>query len=207
MSPLPEPARPALRDRLRRAETADPPAPADDREIIRGLQQGDQASLDSLLDRFWTPLVTYAASLLQNWDMAEDIVQETFVRLWTRREEWGAEGSVRALLFQVTRNLALDEARRKRRHLALLQEREIEARLTPTPAEELTGRQLQEAYQTALAALPERRREVFLLSRSHGLSYQQIATVMEISPQTVANQLSAALADLRHHLAHFLGES
>jgi RNA polymerase sigma-70 factor (ECF subfamily) len=181
--------------------------PEDDRAIILGLHRGEPATLDLLLDRFWTPLVTYAASLLQGWDEAEDIVQETFVRLWERREAWGINGSVQALLFQITRNLALDEGRRRRRHLTLLKGRDLAPRRSATPAAELEGSQLQMAYEAALAALPDRRREAFLLSRQHGLSYQQIAAVMEISPQTVANQMSAALADLRCSLEPFLDDS
>jgi RNA polymerase sigma-70 factor (ECF subfamily) len=55
--------------------------------------------------------------------------------------------------------------------------------------------------ESAITALPERRREIFVLSRYHGLSYREIAEVLEISPQTVANQLSAALATLRESLA------
>lgn len=187
-------------------EVADRDTVEADRAVILGLQSGDPAILDLLLDRFWTPLITYTASLLQSWDDAEDVVQETFVRLWERREEWGVRGSLRALLFQIARNLALDETRRRHRHLELLKGRDVLPRRGTTPAAEFEGSLLQTAYEAAVAALPERRREVFLLSRHHGLSYQQVAVVMEISPQTVANQMSAALAELRCALEPFLND-
>jgi RNA polymerase sigma-70 factor (ECF subfamily) len=169
------------------------------------LHRGDPAVLDGLLDQYWTPLVTYAATLLRSWDAAEDVVQETFVRIWERRESWSTAGSVRALLFQIARNLALDETRRRDRHLTLLDGESPMARRITTPADELEGAELEAAYREALANLPERRREVFLLSRQHGLSYREIADTMDISPQTVANQLSAALAELRRSLESFLG--
>lgn len=192
----------------RRSQPEPVPTSETDREVEAGLRQGDPAALDALLDRYWTPLVTYAAAMLQSWDSAEDTVQETFVRLWERREEWSTTGSLQALLFQITRNLTLDEIRRQRRHLTLLEgQSTVAPQPSATPFDELQATQLETAYLAALAALPERRREVFLLSRQHGLSYQQIAMVMGISPQTVANQLSAALTELRNTLEPFLRDT
>jgi len=65
--------------------------------------------------------------------------------------------------------------------------------------------QLSDAVRSALADLPPRRREVFSLARFHGLSYAEIAETLDVSPQTVANQMSAALSTLRKQLAPFIG--
>jgi RNA polymerase sigma-70 factor, ECF subfamily len=59
-------------------------------------------------------------------------------------------------------------------------------------------------FERAVSHLPPRRQEIFVLARAHGLSHQEIAEVMKISPQTVANQMSAALADLRQALGPLL---
>ena len=77
---------------------------------------------------------------------------------------------------------------------------------TPTPAEETIAADLRRAAAQAVSDLPPKRQEVFRLAREEGLSYAEIASVMDVSPQTVANQMSLALADLRRALSPFLAE-
>lgn len=175
-----------------------------DRELIERIRAGHTLALDALLDGYWTLLVTYSARILGSWDAAEDVAQDAFVRIWERREEWKLEGSVRALLYRITRNLALDERKRRDRRTTWINNRRGEAPHIATPSEHLQGTELEAAFERAVAALPERRREVFLLARLHGLSHLEIGETMGIASQTVANQLSAALADLRNALEPFL---
>lgn len=178
-----------------------------DSSLLEQISAGHPAALDTLVDRYWTSLVTYAARFLPNWDVADDIAQETFIRLWERREEWKLEGSVRALLYQITRNLALDERKRLNRATSWADDRQWDAAShVPTPSEHLLATDLKAAFERCLAALPDRRREIFLNTRLHGLSYRETAEAMEIAPQTVANQLSAAVAELRYALKFFLDE-
>ena len=173
--------------------------------LLARMRSGDTAALDLLLEQYWAPLVTYSGRLLNSHDMAEDVVQEAFIRLWEHRERWSLEGSVRALLYKITRNVALDERKRLLRRQARVAAGRREAAPTvATPADHLEGAELRRAVEAAIAALPPRRREVFILARYDGLPYKQIAEVMEISPQTVANQFSRALDDLRRSLASFV---
>ena len=80
--------------------------------LLARMRSGDAAALDLLLEQYWAPLVTYSGRLLNSHDMAEDVVQEAFIRLWEHRERWSLEGSVRALLYKITRNVATDVLRR-----------------------------------------------------------------------------------------------
>ena len=73
-----------------------------------------------------------------------------------------------------------------------------------TPLQTLEEKELRAGLEAALRLLPERRKEVFMLARFQRLTYDEIAALMGISPQTVANQMSAALADLRRHLVAHL---
>jgi len=171
-----------------------------DLDLLQRIRSGDAAALAAVLDRCWMPLVRYATSIVGEDGAAEDIAQECMVRLWERRETWVLEGSVRGLLFRMARNLALDELRR-----AGAAERAGRAAPEPPPArlpsEEAEGAELRAALAAAVAALPPRRREVFLLVRHRGLSHQEVAQVLDLAPQTVANHLGLALADLRRALA------
>jgi RNA polymerase sigma-70 factor (ECF subfamily) len=182
------------------ASSADP----SDVVLLARIRSGDTGALESLLGQYWTRLTTYAALLLDSEDVAEDVVQEAFVRLWEYRERWGLEGSVRALLYTITRNAALDQRKGARRRQRIQAGSREVSRQVSTPADHAEGHELQVAVEAAIASLPTRRKEVFMLARYDGLSYGQIAEAMGISLQTVANHFSLALADLRRSLAPFL---
>jgi RNA polymerase sigma-70 factor (ECF subfamily) len=176
---------------------------ARDSQLMARVHAGDSDALDALLKLYWSPLVAYGARVLWNWDAAEDAAQETFVRIWQRRAEWGSDGSARALLFRIMRNLALDEKKRRARREAWGLRRFRPGQRVATPQELLERSELEHEFDRAVQSLPERRREIFLHARVNGLSNSEIAEVMGIAPQTVANQLSAALATLREVLGPF----
>jgi RNA polymerase sigma-70 factor (ECF subfamily) len=174
-----------------------------DRELIQGIRAGDERALEQLMSAYWSVLVQYAARIVEAGSDPQDVVQEAFVRVWAHRERWDAEGSVRSLLYTVTRNAALDERRRSARseRVALAADPPLPP---PQPSAGAVEAELRRAASEAVRALPPKRQEVFRLAREEGLSYAEIATVMGISPQTVANQMSLALSDLRRTLAAFL---
>ena len=173
-------------------------------ELLKRLSRGEVAALDAALGQYWAPLVGYLVGVLGSRDAAEDIAQETFWRLWQRRDRLRADGSLRGFLYQVAHNLAMSEQRRARtrtRALGVMQtEQPAAALVTDVTADE----PLDAALDRAIRGLPTRRREVLLLRSVHGLSYKEIARTLGIAPQTVANQFSAALATLRETLRHLL---
>lgn len=177
-------------------------------ELFRRLRADDESALEIVLREHWVPLVTYLSRSLTSPDAAEDVAQRTFLRFWDRRRRWSAEGSLRGLLFRIARNLAISEQRRRgarRRAIDRLAEHGDRPR-QPTPLDAVENDELGCAIERAIEKLPERRREAFVLRCVHGLSYREIADVMDISQQTVANQISRALTTLRRSLAHLLDE-
>jgi RNA polymerase sigma-70 factor (ECF subfamily) len=180
-------------------------SPTPDAELMEGVRAGNAAALQRLLELHWDPLVRYARRMLTEPDDAQDVVQEAFVRLWSRRARWKVEGSVRALLFTITRHAVLDELRRQGRRGRAA--RAFQGPAPPTlPSEDAAADELKTAAAAAVASLPPKRQEVFRLVREAGLSYSEVAEVMDVSPQTVANQMSLALSDLRRALRHHLPE-
>jgi RNA polymerase sigma-70 factor (family 1) len=163
---------------------------------------GDRRAMQALLDRYWSRLVRYAASIVGSDDAAKDVVQDCFIRVWERRDAWEPTGSVSSYLYRITRNLALNDIRSAR----VRTDRELEASSdeASTHPEVLDEIHVRREVERAIGALSERRREVFILSRFHGLSYAEIAETLQTSPQTVANQMSSALAELRLALADLL---
>jgi RNA polymerase sigma-70 factor, ECF subfamily len=176
-----------------------------DEILFQEIRRNRTAALDELLQRHWPSLLAYAHRLLGSGDDAEDVVQSAFVQLWERRANWRDDGSVRGYLYRVTRNLALNEQRRRRIRERIWQQPAIEPGLEAgAPAQALDASELERVVAEALAAMPPRRREVFELVRFEGLSYREVAQAMGVSVQTVANQMSAALAHLRVALQAFM---
>lgn len=170
---------------------------ASDHELLAKLQHGDVDALDALIQRYWSPLVAYVTRLGSTSDAAEDMVQQTFARLWERRTTWRATGSVRGLLYRIAHNLAVSEHRAERARSRADSHGAEDVTRPVSPLDALEHAELGDALNAAIRMLPPRRREVFILRCVHELSYREIAGIMRTSPQTVANQLSRALATLR----------
>ena len=173
---------------------------APDAVLLERLAADDASALDTLLARYWRPLTLFITRLTGSVEAAEDAVQDAFCRLWERRRSWRGEGSVNGLLFRLARNSAISAHRRE----------DAEARAASVAGEAMPrhhempvmpNEELRAALERAIAELAPRRREVFLLRVVHDLSYKEIASVMGTSTQTVANQLSTALRELRTRLA------
>jgi RNA polymerase sigma-70 factor, ECF subfamily len=177
-------------------DTASRSAASSDVVLMERLGQGDETALTELLERYWKPLVKYALGFVGDLDSAEDIVQDASVRVWRSRANWRPIGSVPSYLYRIVRNLALQEQKRRkgRQRLGSL---DFHTDAPATPAEELDRMRIRHALQGGLDTLSPRRRETVILTRFHNLSYNEVAEIMGISPQTVANQMSSALRDLR----------
>lgn len=200
---------------VRRSETgAGPSSPSADSmsgpddvcdvHLMGRAMDGDGEALEALLEAYWAPLAAYAGRLLGGSpEMGEDVAQEVFLRIWQRRVNWKPGGSVRAYLYGLARNLVANQRRSIQvriraadRVRALLEERHR----SPTPLELVEWAEERAAIERAIAALPPRRREIFVLVRVHGTSYREAAEILGLSPQTIANQMSMALAELRRLL-------
>lgn len=175
-----------------------------ERHLLRRLRASDSEALDELVGRTWDGLVTFAERMLGSLDAAEDVVQESFVRLWTGRTRWETDGSARAILFRITRNLALDERRKRAVRQRTASRLTAKPDAPPTPLELAEASDLHRSLSEALAGLSDRNREIFILSRFHGLSHAEIAEVLDLAPQTVSNLLNRILHTLRRQLRPFL---
>ena len=149
-------------------------------------------------------LLRYALHLTRDEAAAYDVVQEAFVKLWQVRETLDPERSMKALLYRIVRNLSLNDQRMKRHHAtqhAALPDHE--AASTPSPEEAYDAEVLGAHLRRWIDTLPPRRREAFQLSRYEGLSHDEIAQVMNLTPRTVTNHIMLALQHLRDRLRAF----
>jgi RNA polymerase sigma-70 factor, ECF subfamily len=176
----------------------------DDRQILERLRSGDESAFDTVFRTWYPPLVRAAESLLHERAAAEEVVQDVLLGVWRRREQLVLEQTLRAYLYQATRNRALNHLRREQTERR--GEPDVAARL-PSPAqasERVESAELERAIREAVRDLPDRCREVFELSRVHGLRYSEIASAMGISVKTVEVQMGKALRVLRERLSAWL---
>lgn len=183
------------------AASAGPPfhaRDATDAELMALVGRGDEQCVVELQRRYRPMVVSYAATLLDA-DLAEDVAQDVFIRACAHAARWQPIGSLRAYLLRIARNLALNERRRAKARSFMLNAAQavFARRRVATPADTFDEHELKSVIVAALSNMPTRRRDAFGLVRFGGLSYAEAASVMGTSPQTVANQVSAAMADLR----------
>jgi RNA polymerase sigma-70 factor (ECF subfamily) len=174
-----------------------------DPELLERLRAGDQNAFDSLFRTHYAQLVRVAESMLHERGSAEETVQDVMLELWRRRESLNVETSIRAYLFRATRNRALNRIRHERVLHASEPELARQGFAQPADAGAIQN-EIDGALRRALEDLPARCREVFELSRVHGLKYAEIADALGISVKTVEAQMGKALRMLRERLSAFL---
>lgn len=163
----------------------------------RRLAASDAGAFEELFRATHGALVRYATTFTHDHATAADLVQDAYVRIWERRTDLDPHRSLKALLYRTVRNLALNRARDHQTHRDLLTDYEPEVYREPAPDAHAEGRELRRHLNTWIEALPERQREALTLSRFEGLSHDEIAEVMDVSPRTVNNHLVKALKHLR----------
>ncbi|WP_276482058.1 RNA polymerase sigma-70 factor [Paraflavitalea pollutisoli] len=152
-------------------------------------------------DDYYEPLCRYAFTLVKNEAACEDIVQETFVRIWDKKKDLiGSEG-LHFYLFRAVRNNSLSYIEQLRRQATGdLGSYDMADTSADQPAPTSSGKDYHTLLQEAIGSLPPKCREVFVLSRVSDLSYQQISETLDISIKTVENHMGKALRILRSYV-------
>ena len=152
---------------------------------------------DILFKRYYRQLCLYAAHYLKG-DIAasEDIVQDCFVKLWQQEAKRDITDK-RAFLYSTVRNACIDTLRRQHPEMTSIDPSDLEEVISD---EEAIDRSEQEAkVWEIIDALPDRCREVFLMAKRDGMTYNEIADALNISVKTVEHQISKAMKKLRNN--------
>lgn len=173
--------------------------------LTNRIRKGDRDAFSNLFLKLYEPLTKFAWRYLRSKHIAEEVVQDVFMDIWEGRDRLDPQKNVRSYLYQSVKNKALNQLKHKK--IAEEHNMKIEW-LNSSP--EFQEHQLDEGSKFVKAArksieeLPEGARQIYKLSRKDGLTYKEIAEVLEISPKTVESQMSRALKILRRDLAKFL---
>lgn len=174
-----------------------------DAELQMQIAAGDESSFQLLFERHRAKLFNYLLSILKSKEIAEELVIDVFLRLWTGRELLTEIQNMDAFLHKVAYNKAIDFLRIASRNASLqkLVRREIMASSKERSADyRLQEQEYREIIRRAIHQLSPQRRLVFMLSRVEGLTYDQIAERLNLSRNTVRNTLAETLRSIRSHL-------
>ncbi len=176
----------------------------DDRDLLARLRGGDHGAFNEIFRQWYEPVVRSANRVLHDPGVAEELAQDVFLELWRRRDALAADSSVAGYLMQAVRNRALNHLR----HLAVQKKSVVYVEALAEPAEhadvEVQRSEVAQTITDAIAELPPRTREVFVMSRERGLRYSEIAEQLGVSVKAVEANMSRALRMLRERLAPFL---
>ena len=181
-----------------------------DEELMAAIGRGDQRAFSGLVERHVRRATTLAARITLNRSDAEEVVQEAFLRVWTKAPNWRPQSGAGDALFatwfhRVVVNLSID---RRRRPVAedLAKAPEI-ADDAPSAAEALSSKEISARVATAVAALPERQRAALALCHFEGMSNVEAAEVLGLSVGAVESLLVRARRALKLSLAELAGDA
>ncbi|MEO5959908.1 MAG: sigma-70 family RNA polymerase sigma factor [Opitutaceae bacterium] len=175
--------------------------PRDDTELMCRVQRGDEAALGTLMQRWERPVKSVIARLVLNAREAEDLAQETFVRVWQQRGKFRPDAEFRPWIFSIAVNIARNRLRwwRSRPEVAL-EEWTEGASETESGATAAERRERAEAVRTAVAALPAELREALVLSVYEQMPHAEIALALGATIKAVETRIARARARLRQAL-------
>jgi RNA polymerase sigma-70 factor (family 1) len=170
-------------------------------QLISKLREDDTQAFDTLFHLYSKRLYRFAFSILKNSEDSEGVVQEAFLRIWNNRKVIDPSKSFKSYLFAISHNLIIDQLRNR------LKEREFLSHLEMhfdtgihTVENEVDYNIIRAQVDQAVDELPEKRKQVYKLSRVEGMSHKEISEQLNISVKTVENQINLALKYLKDRL-------
>lgn len=175
----------------------------EEKDLFEKIKKSDEKAFEFLFHKYYGILCSFAIKIINDDVAAEEIVQDFFVKLWEKREQVFIETSVKNYFFRSVKNLCLNliqHNKTKIKHAQILLS-EIENNLSDEnnyPEVDLFLK-----IEESINSLPEKRQEIFRLSREEGLKYHEIANKLNISIKTVETQISLAIKTLRDKLKNY----
>lgn len=171
----------------------------DNNQLFQLISEGDETAFRQLFHIYVPHLRALAFRIIQNESVTEDIIQETFLRLWISRDKLKAIEQPRSWLYRIALYQCFTYLRKQAVHHKAI------ANLTPveavfSPEEDITYAFMKEQVGIAVQQLPPQAKRIYLLSREQGLKIPEIAARLSLSPNTVKNSLVRSLHAIRKHL-------
>jgi RNA polymerase sigma-70 factor (ECF subfamily) len=180
---------------------------SENEDIISGLNQDDPRAMERVIEYYYASLCSFAKRYVGTVTLAEEVVSDVMFKVWQNRQTGYRPDTFREYLFMAVRNTAINYLEQQQNQRELAEEWAEKLRyelIEETPLDALIVSELQSKLDELMEALPEQCRKAFQLSRTEGLTYNEIADQMQISVNTVKHHIKVALLKLRDGLRDFL---
>lgn len=177
-----------------------------DKLFFKVVQSDDEQAFGVLFNEFYPALCVFANRIVSDLESSKDIVQDSFFKIWSSRKSIEIESSFRNFLITTVRNASLDYLRRETLSNAYIENKKSIAtdKYPNSPEEVYTLNELENMIGAAISKLPDNIREAFEMNRFRGMTYNEIAVSMSLSPKTIESYISKALQFLRVDLKEYL---
>ena len=196
-----------------------PPVPTDDHTLVQRARSGDERAFRMLVERYQKKVYAVAFGMVKDREEAMDVVQEALVKVHRSLESFKSDATFYTWLYRITVNVCIDSIRRRgalRSDSVEFDERighdlaeanlgAVSTQLESNPERAVLRRELGEKIQEALGQIPEKHRAILLLRELDGLSYEELAQVLDIPKGTVMSRLFHARAKVQRLLSESLG--
>lgn len=173
-------------------------------DLFSRIKSGDEEAFEEFFYIYQPSVFRFLYRYTGDNASADDILQDTFIKFWEIRDKLDLSSSPNALLYKIARNLAINFISRKPPVQPLYDANDMLINICINPEKEYEQAFLMDDYQKAINTIPEKCRAIFILSRYEGFSYTEISEMLEISLQTVKNQMNKAISILKKRLASHL---
>ncbi len=173
--------------------------------LITRLTQGDVRAFEVLFKLYYSRLTLFANRFVNDLSIAEEIVADVFTHLWEKGHEITFSTSVSAYLFKTVQNRSLNYLKHQKienLYVIYLEKNNLFDEVRNDVEHGYEEKELARQINAAINTLPEKCREIFMLSRFSDMKYKEIASHLHISPKTVERQVGIALEKLRKTLKH-----
>ncbi|QVY67594.1 RNA polymerase sigma-70 factor [Polaribacter sp. Q13] len=169
----------------------------EDSILAINIKKDDEKAFKTLFDRYYKKLVDYSFSFTHNLQEAEDIVQQTFITLWTNRKKINTEKSIKSYLYRITQNSYIDTYRKQKHKESFfdeIKERALSNRINDD--DDLIEQRISK-LKIVIESLPEKCKEILKMNKFQGLKYKEIADQLDISVKTVESHMHTAFKKIR----------
>ena len=175
----------------------------EEKDLFERMKQSDEKAFEILFHKYYGILCSFATKIINDDIAAEEIVQDFFVKLWEKREQIYIESSVKNYVFRSVKNLCLNFIQHNKTKIKYAQIVLSEIENSFSDESNYPEIDLFLKIEESINSLPEKRQEIFRLSRQEGLKYKEIAHKLNISIKTVETQMSLAIKTLRDKLKNY----
>lgn len=172
-----------------------------EKELLERMRSGDQAAFKEIFYRYKDKLLSYCFRFTKSEAIAEEIVDDVLVKIWTAREHIDPNLSFNSYLYTIARNDSLNFLKKAATNTAIKEKLfQYVEQCHCQPEEEVIYNDIKNIAAQAIAGLPPQRQQIYQMSREQAMSYEEIADRLGISKFTVKNQLAKALKAIRNYL-------